>query len=349
MAPNDEQTPPEPHAPRCARCVLPSVPPDVVLGENGVCQHCAAAERNHPGTASRPRETDLIRTLAQLKRRKKGRFDCLVFCTGHRESVAALYYMVKRYRQVPLVVMLDHGFMQPTAVANVRRAAEALRAELLYLRSGFLRQAFVDIIRDDIPVSICSVCFARNMDQLMAMADDYGIPLLVMGGSRGWMAMAPDAQTSGSLTFSRQQQATTSFLEQLRRKRPEYRRLQRGVQSFFKRRVRIPIISPLWYLDDDPMKREALIRAELGWQPLPIDYPTDASSDCQLNLVAAYLSLRHFGFTNYHAERSQLIRMGELGRQEALDALEADFRQEPYASAIADVLGRMGLSRKDLG
>ena len=74
----------------CGRCVLPESPPDIRFDAQGVCNLCRDHERSAPRGRGAPLlETDFIKTIQQY--RGKHEFDCLVMCSGGKDSTAALY------------------------------------------------------------------------------------------------------------------------------------------------------------------------------------------------------------------------------------------------------------------
>src|SRR3989344_2716590 len=106
----------------CQRCVLPEVKPHVWFNQDGVCNVCL----DHKKQEETPMllESDFVKVLD--KHRGKHRYDCLVMCSGGKDSTSALYFMKKRYGLNPLAFMFDHGFEQADAIANVRRAVSKL-------------------------------------------------------------------------------------------------------------------------------------------------------------------------------------------------------------------------------
>jgi len=146
-----------PERPICVRCVLPHSPPDITLDAEGVCSVCRAEERRQAAGEDAPLlETDFVRMLQ--KHRGKGTHDCLVMCSGGKDSTAALYYMKRRYRMNPLAFMFDHGFEQQDAIDNVRRAADRLGVDLLFYRTDAIRDLFRKMVETRSKAVICHPC-----------------------------------------------------------------------------------------------------------------------------------------------------------------------------------------------
>jgi len=73
---------------------LAAYAPYIVLDDKGVCNICLEHDRRAGAARQMPLlETDFIKMLKQHK--GKGAYDCLVMCSGGKDSTAALYYMKK--------------------------------------------------------------------------------------------------------------------------------------------------------------------------------------------------------------------------------------------------------------
>ena len=330
---------------RCTRCVMPEYDPDITLDEDGLCSFCRAEDRAGGGHGNRLMETDLTRLLG--KHRGKRKYDCLVMCSGGKDSTYALYCIKKRYKLEPLAFMFDHGFEAPEAVDNVKRATEILGVDFIQIHSMFMHDFFAEMIRSEVRAPICAICSLWYMDLTYGYAKTFGIPLIVSGWTRGQMdSRAPSDARSGNplATWS---QASAEVMRRVREKYPKYRRFPRTMAEVARRYKKFQVVSPHWFLDEDPEVYSRKIAAELGWRPSPHSYPL-GSTNCQLNFISVLISLRAFGFTHYDIESSQLIRQGELSRQEALAALEVDLESEPYRPIIDGVLERLGCRWSDL-
>ena len=77
----------------CKRCVLPESKPDIWINEDGICNICLEYDKETQ-SLDKSLETDFIKLLNMYK--SKGEYDCLVMCSGGKDSTSALYYMKKR-------------------------------------------------------------------------------------------------------------------------------------------------------------------------------------------------------------------------------------------------------------
>ncbi|MFH1466527.1 MAG: hypothetical protein ABIO70_19235 [Pseudomonadota bacterium] len=328
--------------------MLGELPPDVTLDDHGVCGHCKAHHRApvQPGQAGLL-ESDFVRLLK--RHRGRGAYDCLVMCSGGKDSVAALFFMVERFKARPLVFTFDQGFGNPEGLENVRRATSRLGVDWLYLRSEYMKGFFAEIVKTRAPVPMCPPCSLWYMQVTCELAARYDIPLLITGWTRGQLD-----HPSGKQAALREEQfptigaATQAFIRDLRRRAPRYESFPLSMEEIRRRHKKRMILSPHWFLPFQEAEYVDTLREHLGWQPVERSWPA-FSTNCRLNYLAAWLSMRDYGFTHHHIEMSQLIRLGEVSRAEAVQALGIDINQEPARGEILRVLDELGLTLDDLG
>lgn len=310
----------------CQRCVLVENPPHVTLDAQGVCGLCRQHDARARGAQGRAMlETDLLKILNKYK--GKNPYDCMVMCSGGKDSTASLYYMVKRYKLKVLAFMFDHGFETAQAIANVHRAVEILNVDLLFFRSNRMKPMFRRMVQEQSRAVICHPCSMWYMGLAFDVAARYEVPLIIAGWTRGQSSRqelvskcdctvdAPEYQSMG--------QATREFLASLARD-PQYKDFPTSmdeVQRRARKKTQAMVLSPHWFLDTDPEEYKELIARELGWKAPAESYPR-GSTNCTLNYLSAWLSMKHHGYTHYHIEASKLIRQGLLSRQQALDDLK---------------------------
>jgi len=324
----------------CKRCVLPGDAPGLRLNDQGVCNICSAAEgRSSSGKPGEPLESELVALLDRY--RGRGMYDCLVMCSGGKDSVMSLYYMKKRYRMTPLAFTFDHGFEPGGALENVKNAVQKLGVDWLYYKTGFMKDVFARVIKSGAKAPICHVCAIWYIKLTYDTAARYGIPLLVGGWTRGQRGEGPSMDAYKAMSG-----ATAEFITRELRKDPRYRDFPRSVKEAAakgRRRSKGVMISPHWYLPWDPGKAGNILRDELGWKEIPKSYPK-GSTNCLMNFVSVYLTMKNYGYTHYHVEMSDLVRKGRMSREEALKLLEIDFGKEE----LRPILESIGCGTEDL-
>jgi hypothetical protein len=315
----------------CARCVLPESKPDIWLDENGICNICKEAKKRDEvkkgkGT-TKLLETDLIKMLNKYRGKKQ--YDCLVMCSGGKDSTASLYYMKERYKLNPLVFTFDLGFETGCAMDNINNAVDILGVDFLYFKTSYMKEMFAKIINSGSKAILCHVCSIWYMKITFDIAAKYDIPIIVAGWTKG-QTVEPDVQTRYddlAMEYVSMSKATKEFLETHVKNDPKYKDFPQDMQLLIKKaskRHKTIQVSPHWFLPATADEYTALIQKELKWQFPKESYPAK-STNCSLNFLSVHLSLKHFGFTHYHVEMSKLIRSGQITRDEALRDLAINF------------------------
>jgi hypothetical protein len=325
----------------CSRCVLPESRPDIVLDEKGVCNICRAAEKAAPVDDAPLLETDFVRMIN--KYRGKSKYDCLVMCSGGKDSTSSLYYMKKRYHLNPLAFTFDHGFETEDAMENVHKAVEALGVDFLFFRTTEMSGMFSDLVRSHSKAVLCHPCSIWYMSLTFDIAAQYGIPLIIAGWTKGQSTrhgvMSKCACTINAPEYSSMSKATKDFLASLRGN-PRYRSFPQSMEEVLeraKKKHKSIVLSPHWFLGTHPDEYVALIQNELGWKYPRYSYPAK-STNCYLNFLSVHFSLKHYGYTHYHVEMSKMVRENLMSRDEALEALKINYDQD-LLNSVASKLG----------
>ncbi|MDD5079958.1 MAG: hypothetical protein PHH68_06520 [Candidatus Omnitrophica bacterium] len=318
----------------CKRCVLPEFRPDIWLNEQGVCNICADYEKQksaagNPGLL----ESELVKIIGRY--RGKGRYDCLVMCSGGKDSTLGLYYMKRRYKMNPLAFTFDHGYENTGALVNIRNAVDILGVDWLYLKSDFMKGIFRKIVETGSAAPMCHLCAIWYMRLVYDTAARYNIPVIVAGWTKG---QSTEGSESGGEYFT-MSSATKGFILKHLRCDPAYKDFPLSMKEAIKTArgsSKIVALSPHWFLRYDPCESQEVLQKELKWSRPALSYPLN-STNCMMNFASVYLTMKNFGYTHYHIEMSKLIRKGELSRDEALKLLEINFGKDLVNSILKSI------------
>ena len=316
----------------CRRCVLPESKPDIFLNDDGICNICTEhAEAVAVYDGRKPLETDFTKLLK--KYRGKYEYDCLVMCSGGKDSTSALYYMVTRYKLKPLAFTFDHGFETPDAMRNVQRAVTKLNVDFLTFRSTEIHPLVSELLKSGSHAVICHLCSIWYMDFTFRIAAKFKVPLIIAGWTKGQTSdqsvMSKCACNIYAPEYREMGKATIAFLETLKGD-PRFNDFPKSMEDVLKRakkRFKSTVLSPHWFLDVDAETYVETIQRELDWQYPDVSYP-GKSTNCYLNFLAVHNSMKHFGYTHYHVEMSKMIREGEMTRAEAIELLKPRYTVE---------------------
>ena len=328
---------------RCIKCVLPEHKPDIWMNADGVCNICSDFERAKKLKESRALllESDLVNILD--KYRAKYKYDCLVMCSGGKDSTASLYYVKNRYKLNPLAFTFDHGFETEDAIENVKNAVGALGVEWLFFKSDFMKEMFAEVIKKKSHAVICHLCSIWYMQLTYEIAANFNIPIIIAGWTKGQATvqtvLTKCACDIGALEYQSMAGETMDFLDNYLQDIPKYRNFPRRMEEIIiasQKRHRTIVLSPHWFLQKSQEEYVEIITKELKWKYPRLSYPKK-STNCYLNFVSAYLTMNYYGYTHYHVEMSKMIRLGMLTRQEALSMLQMDFDRELLDSILKNL------------
>jgi predicted PP-loop superfamily ATPase len=317
----------------CRNCVMPEVKPHITFDEHGVCSVCREFEKNkHKEIESQPLETEFIKILKQNK--SKGKYDCLVMCSGGKDSTSSLYYMKERYKLNPLAYSFDHGFETDDAMNNVKKAVEKLGIDYLFFKSSFMDDMFGKILKTNSKAVICHLCSIWYMQLTFDLAARFEIPLIIAGWTKGQSTKQPVmskcACNISAPEYMAMGEETVKFIDEHVKTDPKYKDFPYSMAELItkaKKRFKSLVVSPHWFLPYDADEYVELIKRELNWEYPKLSYPAK-TTNCLLNYISVYNSLRYYGYTHYQVEMSKLIRMGKLLRSEALEDLKIDFDKD---------------------
>ena len=342
------------NAKRCIECVLVESPPDIKIGEDGVCNVC---KNHHSQAAIGPEEPELLETdfIKILdKYRGKGKYDCLCMLSGGKDSTASLYYIKEKYKMNPLVFTFNHGFVPEEHIQSAKKTVEKLKVDWIYFQTDFMKEMFRKIITTKSKVVICPVCSLWYMLKTYEIAAQWDIPIIISGWTKGQTTsskksvMSKCACDQDPVEYSAMANATKDFMDKHVRSDPRYADFPASMEEVLaiarkKYKTKAIVLSPHWFVPGHPDEYVKVIKDKLDWEYPERSY-TKKSTNCDLNFLASKLAVDNFGYSHYHIEMSNLIRMGMITREEALTLLEVDYDKE----ILDPILEKLNCKMEDL-
>lgn len=332
---------------RCIECVLVESPPDIFIGEDGVCNICKNYSQEVESDEPEFLETDLVKILD--KYRGKGKYDCLCMLSGGKDSTASLYYIKEKYKMNPLVFTFNHGFVPDEHIESAKKTVEKLGVDWIYFKTDFMKQMFRKIVETKSKVVICPVCSLWYMLKTYEIAAQWDIPIIISGWTKGQTTsskksvMSKCACDQDPTEYSAMAKATKDFMNNHVRTDPKYADFPATMEDVLniarkKYKTKAIVLSPHWFVPSRPEEYVKLIKDKLDWEYPEKSYPKK-STNCELNFLASKLAVDNFGYSHYHIEMSNLIRMGMITREEAMQLLEIDYADE----IINPILEKLGI------
>lgn len=111
---------------RCSRCVMTSDGDDFIkFDASGKCSYCTDALKKMKQTyfPNKEGKTRIKRMISDIKRKRKGKYDCILGLSGGLDS-SYLTYLCYRWGLNALVVHIDDGYDTDISKSNINRLIE---------------------------------------------------------------------------------------------------------------------------------------------------------------------------------------------------------------------------------
>lgn len=332
----------------CKRCVMDTTDPDIVIDENGYCNHCTNAlqqlkDKFGDKKKNKERLQEIIQTIKTEGKNKK--YDCIIGLSGGIDSSYLAYVLVKEYGIRPLAIHLDNGWNTEQAVANIHKIVTRLNIDLIThvidwdefkeLQKAFLRASVVDLEM----LSDHAIVVAINK-----IAQKKKIRYFLIGGNfqtesimpRNWFySNKIDSKNIMDIYYqfgTGKKLRTFPFLS--------------FYDYFFFGKKYGKYLVPLSYLDYNKDTAKEILKAEVGWQ----DYGAKHHESFITKFYQTYILPNKFGVDKRKAHLSSLICVNQITRDAALKELQGEVFNNPAEEkeAIAYFCKKMELSFDEL-
>lgn len=340
---------------RCSKCLLPETYPDIKFNNENTCNYCMEEPDNKKkeSGAYQKKKNRLKYQMDKIieKNRDRGKYDCLLFYSGGKDSTYLLYLLTKEYKLNVLAYTCDTGFLSEAAGRNIKKTIAKLKVDHIWGIPGddFYQKLYSSLLIESSCYGtqsveiVCSKCFLVMTIIAFKLAVEMKIPLMAIGFS--------PAQNLFSLKFK---ESKINMLKLLFQSRWNPNKLfnipldDKEIKYFkipYKCAFRIPtILYPFSVLDYDINNNNKKIH-EAGLIAPGDEHPL--LSNCLVNLLMIDFDTRRFKYSPYDWEFSHLLRDGKLDRKE-WSALANRFEKEMNNGTfekdkINFVLNKLGL------
>lgn len=310
---------------RCSFCVMDTSDPKIEFDTEGRCNHCRRA-LSLLGTSWLPNERGaaaLDQQIATIRRHGRGKpYDCIIGLSGGVDS-SYIALLANDWGLRPLVVHVDAGWNSELAVQNIEAVVNTIGADLHthvvnWNRMRDLQVAYLKagVANQDVPQD--HAFFAA----LYSYATKHRIKYVVNGFNYATESIFPSSWQGPAMDA--------------RNLKAIYSRFGSGnldgypTVSMFKYYGWYPIVrgmTPFHPLNFMPFqKQDAILRlsTESGWKP----YARKHGESIFTRFFQNYYLVERFGYDKRLPHLSSLIVSGQLGREEALVALEEPLYDE---------------------
>ena len=306
---------------RCRCCIMPEVKDHLEFDENGLCSLC----REHAELAASVKPTALqfeSKTTEEKKaiflkkierfRANDGDYDCMVAVSGGKDSIMTLA-VAHDLGLKPLALFVDNGFALPEMFENIRNATDAMQIDWVTFRTTEMKRLFSTLLKSKKNIYYCRVCHILLEDVIKKFCAQNRIRLILGGYTKGQSYLKQNAL---SWIFKESDKNTLEVLK-ADGSFEQYMDLFSDPISYAARHYRgITQISPFKYLDYDEEQIIKTLKEKYHFQLPENSWPLH-STNCAFNYVSQYLAVKQFGYSQHETEFSDLVRSGEMTREQA--------------------------------
>ncbi len=320
----------------CNKCILPETFPGIRFDEQGVCNFCQKGSRGREEAKENKEiyERKFLELVDKLRRDGgAAKYDVLMAFSGGKDSTYTMALLKNKYKLRILAFSFDNGFISETARRNIGIVTDRLCIDHIMFKANWdMMRAIFRYTADHEMYSpktlerastICTSCIGFVKSLCLKIALEQQIPMIGFGWSPGQAPLKSSIMKNNPSLIKMTQSAILVPLKFV---------VGEGVEAYFlsDRHYTLPGIFPYnvhpmaWeYYNEEMILTE--IR-KLGWE-LPGDTDTN-SSNCLLNAFANEIHIKRYGFHPYVWEIANMVRQGDMDRQEGYTKIYQEQRSE---------------------
>ena len=327
----------------CKKCILTDAYPGLTFNDEGICSMCSSNHVFEPYG-----ENKLLRILEDVKAKKRGEYDALVPLSGGKDSMYILYLAVKVYKLKVLTMTCDNGFVSQLAIDNMKSATDKMGVKHIVCTpdSDVLKRVYKNMLLRS--GDICGACGIVIRANIFKVANDYGIPMILLGTSPlEENSFLPDT-THDIRRFKYIMKEAGGITNKEMNDFLIYPNLNYFKLSFAKRTGRLAKeICPLFYIKNPSDKEMGeIIVKELDWKE---DTSREYSKhfDCIVEPLTNYVRHHIYGYERRICQYSTMVRRGEISREKAFDLYQSDKIMDKPAN-YQHILDMLDIDEKDM-
>ncbi len=137
-----------------------------IINYNGkyICMECYYSLK-YPRNFKKMRKEieEIFSRNKTMKTKKYNKYDCILAFSGGKDSVVALYLLVRDFDVTPLCVLVDNNYMSKEAIENCYTIARYFNVDLMVLNRDYTKLFKEIISRGESPCRKCSEYIIRDI------------------------------------------------------------------------------------------------------------------------------------------------------------------------------------------
>ena len=327
---------------RCVICILPETYPGITFDNHGVCSECVEFSEQGSHTLNMGKLKSKVEAIIAESKSTAPNYDALVAFSGGKDSTYLIYRLQEDYGLKILAFTLDNWFLPEQTFSNINLVLKRLRVDHIIVKPNFdlcrrifLRSAESDIYQ--IPLlkhgsSVCVSCIRMVSNLSVRIAIEKRIPTVMLGNSPGQIIRSEHelCYQDNRIPFELKRQLFKPLAEKVGDDVYHYTMLSKEEYKTKPFPYTISILPIIGYDEAEIYRRVE----ELGWKrPQDVD---SCSTNCRLNSLGIVKHCEKLKFHPYESELSMMVRMGSLGRKEALQRIQESSRVSERISVMVE-------------
>jgi len=315
---------------RCSKCILTENYTNIIFDNEGVCNYCnTESVKKEEVEKTNINEKKLFEML-NLYKNPNNKYDVLVPLSGGVDSSVALITIVENTNLRPLVFHYNHGYENKEATENVVKLCEKLNVDYRIVENDreFMKKLWKLVIETNTHgLSACYICGGILYSKALELAKQENINLIINGYSKGQSKMLNEKKNY----LEAWQKTITEFMEDDNffeefMKKQDILQIQRVFkeENDFVFDSDSILVMPFYLFSfnkTDKEKLKELCKNKFDWKQIQSSYPS-RTTNCEMAWLNTYMDLQKMGYCMYDEEYSELIRVGEISREQAMKDLE---------------------------
>lgn len=302
----------------CAQCIMDTSDPNIEFNDAGVCNHCIRYENELSRRVFVGQEANekLKSLVEKIKSSGKGKeYDCIIGVSGGVDSTYVAY-LTKQLGIRPLAVHFDNGWNSELAVSNIEKTLDQLGIDLYTYVIDWeeFKELQLSFLKASTPDGEIPTDHAINA-LLFREANKRGIKYIINGMNFAAESISVPGWAYGHSDWKYIKSVQNIFGSVKLKRYPKYTFFNLFWWNIIRQ---IKVVSILNYVD---YKKDAVMKVlqnELGW----VYYGGKHYESVYTRFFQGYILPKKFGIDKRKAHLSDLIKSGQISREDALVELE---------------------------
>jgi tRNA(Ile)-lysidine synthase TilS/MesJ len=321
---------------------LPETYPGISFDEDGVCSECVRSSEKGPLSIDLERLKAKVEELITDSKAVAPHYDALVAYSGGKDSTYLIHRLQKDYELRILAFTLDNWFLPRQTFDNINKVLQRLGVDhiLVKLNYSLSRRIYLHSAEGEIyPTSllkhgsaVCVSCIRLVSNLAVRIAIEKRIPMVMLGNSPGQIIQSEHEllYQDNRIPYELKRQLFRPLADQIGDDVYHYLMLSKEEYKTNPFPHTISILPIIGY-DEAEIYRSV---EELGWKrPADVD---SCSTNCRLNSLGIVKHCEKLKFHPYESELSVMVRIGSLGREQALQRIKESSKLSEKISVVVE-------------